>query len=66
MRKIFLGTALTAALALAAPSVAGATHTGCEHERTGQAHESVPHKNHGTHQAHGSIPYCPPSDAPRQ
>jgi hypothetical protein len=56
--------ALGAALALV-PATADAEHTGCEHQRTGQAHQSVPHKNHGTHQAHGSIPYCPPHDAPR-
>ena len=65
MRKIMLGTALTAALALSAPSVASAAHTGCEHARTGTAHAKVPHRNQGTHQAHQSIPYCPPHDAPR-
>lgn len=66
MRKIMLGTALTAALALSAPSVASADHTGCEpHARTGTAHAKVPHRNQGTHQAHSSIPYCPPHDAPR-
>lgn len=45
-------------------SAARATHTGCEHQRTTQAHASVPHLNEGTHTAHGSIPYCPPEDAP--
>jgi len=67
MRKTMLGTALAAGIALAAPSVAGATHTGggCEHQRTTKAHKSVPHRNQGTHQAHSSIPYCPPRDAPR-
>lgn len=67
MRKTMLGTVLAAGIALAAPSVAGATHTGCTHENqpTSNAHSSVPHRNHGTHQAHQSIPYCPPNDAPR-
>ena len=67
MRKTMLGTVLAAGIALAAPSVAGATHTGggCEHTRTTHAHQTVPHRNQGTHQAHSSIPYCPPHDAPR-
>ena len=47
-------------------SAASATHTGCEHQRTAQAHASVPHLNEGTHTAHQSIPYCPPEDAPRR
>lgn len=65
MRKALLTTAITASFALVPASVAGAAHTGCEHSRTGTAHAAVPHKNHGTHQAHQSIPYCPPEDAPR-
>ncbi len=61
MRKTMLGTVLAAGIALAAPSVAGATHTGCEHHHgTGHAHKTVPHRNQGTHQAHQSIPYCSP------
>ncbi len=47
-------------------SLAGASHTGCEHARTTRAHASVPHLNQGTHTAHGAIPYCPPQDAPRR
>ena len=47
-------------------SAASATHTGCAHQRTTQAHASVPHLNEGTHTAHQSIPYCPPEDAPRR
>lgn len=41
-----------------------ATHTGCAHDAgpTAKAHATVPHRNH---QAHMSIPYCPPHDAPR-
>ncbi len=46
-------------------SAVGATHTGCEHARTTQAHASVPHLNEGTHTAHQNIPYSPPQDAPR-
>lgn len=66
MRKMGAIIALGAALVLGHASAAGATHTGCEHSRTQQAHQSVPHLNHGTHTAHSSIPYCPPQDAPRQ
>lgn len=58
---------MTASLVLLPASVAGAAHTGggCEHGVTQHAHDTVPHKNQGTHQAHASIPYCPPHDAPR-
>jgi hypothetical protein len=66
MKRLVLTFAAGAALALGSVSAAGATHTGCEHARTAQAHASVPHfDNHGTHTAHASIPYCPPEDAPR-
>ncbi len=64
MRKTLLGTVLAAGIALAAPSVAGATHPasgGCVHHHgTGHAH----HQGKKSHQAHQSIPYCPPADAP--
>ena len=53
-------------MVLGPASAASATHTGCEHHTTGQAHASVPHRNQGTETAHSSIPYCPPEDAPRQ
>lgn len=66
MRKTMLGTVVAAGIALAAPSVAGATHTGggCQHQRTTQAHQSVPHHSKGNHNAHKRIPYCPPNDTP--
>ena len=62
MRKLLvvLGVALVGVVVPA--SGAGATHTGCQHARTTKAHATVPHANH---QAHHSIPYCPPHDAPR-
>ena len=65
MRRAVLILTAGATMALGSVSSAGATHTGCEHARTGQAHASVPHLNAGTHHAHESIPYCPPDDAPR-
>lgn len=68
MRRILATLALAVPMALGSTSVASAEHTGdgCEHQKTGQAHQSVPHHdNHGTHTAHSSIPYCPPEDAPR-
>ncbi len=65
MRRIVLISIAGAVMGLGWGSPAGATHTGCEHARTGQAHASVPHLNAGTHTAHQSIPYCPPHDAPR-
>ena len=65
MRRALVTTAMTMSFVLVPASVAGATHTGCEHHTTGTAHAKVPHKNQGTHQAHQSIPYCPPEDAPR-
>ena len=65
MRRILAITALGTAMVLGSASGAGATHTGCEHHTTGQAHATVPHRNHGTHTAHSNIPYCPPEDAPR-
>ena len=68
MRRVLLATAMTASLVLVPAAGAGATHTGggCVHGVTAHAHATVPHKdNHGTHQAHSSIPYCPPADAPR-
>ena len=66
MKKLVLTLTAGAALALGSVSAAGATHAGCEHARTAQAHARVPHlDNHGTHTAHMSIPYCPPEDAPR-
>ncbi len=64
MTRIVALLALGTAMVLGPASAAGATHTGCEHI-TGQAHASVPHHgNHGTHQAHMQIPYCPPYAAP--
>ena len=65
MRRVLAIVPLAAALVLVPASAASATHTGCEHRVTGQAHASVPHRNQGTHTAHQSIPYCPPEDAPR-
>lgn len=65
MRKALLSLAAGATMAFGSVSDAGATHTGCKHARTGQAHASVPHHSPGTHTAHQSIPYCPPEDAPR-
>lgn len=66
MRRTILSAMLTATLLVVPVSVASADHTGCEpHSRTQTAHERVPHRNQGTHQAHSSIPYCPPEDAPR-
>ncbi len=62
VRRTLVTMAITASFVLVPASVAGATHTGCEHGNTQTAHDAVPHKNH---QAHGSIPYCPPEDAPR-
>ncbi len=65
MRRVVVTLGLAAVMVLGAASAAGATHTGCEHARTTRAHQAVPHRNQGTHQAHMSIPYCPPEDAPR-
>lgn len=67
LRRTLLSTALAATLVSAPVTAASADHTGdgCQHERTTTAHERVPHRNQGTHQAHSSIPYCPPDDAPR-
>lgn len=67
INRTVLTAALTATLLLAPATGASATHTGdgCEHHTTTHAHATVPHRNQGTHQAHGSIPYCPPDDAPR-
>ncbi|MBW3648724.1 MAG: hypothetical protein KY440_13315 [Actinobacteria bacterium] len=65
MRRILATLTLAVPMALGSASGASAEHTGCEHQKTGQAHQSVPHQNHGTHTAHASIPYCPPEDAPR-
>ena len=64
MRRVVAIITLGAAMVIGPASVAGATHPGCEHHTTGQAHASVPHRNQGTHTAHQSIPYCPPEDAP--
>jgi hypothetical protein len=64
-RKLAAVSTLALAAAIGPASAASATHTGCEHERTTQAHASGPHLNEGTHTAHESIPYCPPEDAPR-
>ncbi len=61
-RRLAVISALAAAAMVGPTSTAGAAH--CEHERTTQAHASVPHLNEGTHHAHESIPYCPPADAP--
>jgi hypothetical protein len=67
MRRTMMSALLAAALVFGPATAASATHTGggCEHQRTTRAHEAVPHRNQGTHQAHQSIPYCPPHDAPR-
>ncbi len=66
MRRALVTFSVATMMVLGPASVAGATHTGCEHARTTRAHAAVPHfDNHGTHQAHMSIPYCPPDDAPR-
>jgi hypothetical protein len=67
MRKVLATFTLATMMVLGPATAASATHTGngCEHRATGQAHASVPHRNHGNHQAHSSIPYCPPDDAPR-
>lgn len=62
MRRVLAAVAVAATGIVLPASVAGATHTGCEHARTMVAHATVPHDNH---QAHHSIPYCPPEDAPR-
>lgn len=66
MRKVLATLTLATMMVLGPASAASATHTpsGCEHRATGQAHMSVPHRNHGTHNAHSKIPYCPPVDAP--
>ena len=66
MRRVVAIITLGAAMVIGPASAAGATHTGCEHRATEQAHASVPHRNQGTHTAHQSIPYCPPEDAPRR
>lgn len=63
MRRVVAVIALAAGV-LGSASTAGATHTGCEHGHTAQAHASVPHLNKGTHHAHMMIPYCAPLDAP--
>ncbi len=66
MRRVLVTFSVATMMVLGPASVAGADHTGCEHARTTRAHAAVPHfDNHGTHQAHMSIPYCPPHDAPR-
>lgn len=66
MRRFLATLTLAVPLALGSASAASADHTGCEHQKTDQAHQSVPHyDNHGTHTAHSSVPYCPPEDAPR-
>lgn len=64
MRKVLATLTLATMMVLGPATAASATHTGCEHRATGQAHMSVPHRNHGTHNAHSKIPYCPPVDAP--
>ena len=65
MRKVLATLTLATMMVLGPATAASATHTGCEHHTTGKAHSTVPHRNHGTHTAHSSIPYCPPEDAPR-
>ena len=66
MRKVLIGLAVGAVAAIGPVSPAGATHTGCPHGGvTANAHATVPHRTHGNHIAHQSIPYCPPDDAPR-
>jgi hypothetical protein len=62
MRRVLVTFSLGAVMVLGPASAAGADHTGCKHAKTARAHEVVPHRNH---QAHMSIPYCPPEDAPR-
>jgi len=62
VRRILATFTLGTAMALTFAAPASATHTGCEHGVTSKAHATVPH---GNHQAHASIPYCPPDDAPR-
>ena len=66
VRRIAAVTALGIGIVVGFAPAAGATHTGCAHRTTTKAHATVPHRNHGTHQAHSSIPYCPPEDAPRR
>lgn len=66
MRRVLVTFSLATMMVLGPASVAGAQHTGCApHAKTTRAHQAVPHRNQGTHQAHMSIPYCPPHDAPR-
>lgn len=66
MRRTLMTAAMTAMLMVVPLVGASAEHTGCEpHTRTTHAHNTVPHMTDGNHQAHGSIPYCPPQDAPR-
>lgn len=66
MRRRFAIATTTAALMVVPLSAASAEHTGCEpHDRTQRAHATVPHETDGNMTAHGSIPYCPPDDAPR-
>lgn len=65
MRRLIVLITLGTAGIVVPAGPAAATHTGCEHSRTQQAHASVPHHNEGNHHAHQSIPYCPPDDAPR-
>ena len=62
MRRFAAMFVLGAGIVLGSASGASATHTGCEHGATSNAHATVPHRNH---KAHSSIPYCPPNDAPR-
>lgn len=64
-RRFVVLSTLVVGTVIGPASAVGATHTGCEHGRTAQAHARVPHLNEGTHNAHQSIPYCPPEDAPR-
>jgi hypothetical protein len=65
LRRLVAMSILSIGAVMVPAATVGATHTGCEHERTTQAHASVPHSSEGTHTAHQSIPYCPPEDAPR-
>ncbi len=64
MRRVLAGLAVGAVAAIVPVAPAAATHTGggCPHGVTANAHSRVPHH---AHQAHMSIPYCPPIDAPR-
>ena len=64
MRRLLAGLAVGVVAAIGPIGPAAATHTGggCQHGVTAHAHATVPHRNH---QAHMSIPYCPPHDAPR-